>query len=154
MRTGTWLSWIGGVTLLLGVVACTQAPAPKSELYVCEAGKDGCPKAQTPTKRDSNELEETTQRTPDDELTPLKAEDDEDEQAPPPPSPPPPPPPAPVTGPFCSALENCCHNLLVAGITGSANQCVGVVKQNNETACAEKHQEYRTPDDFYDPVCF
>ncbi|MBX3232322.1 MAG: hypothetical protein KIT84_22110 [Labilithrix sp.] len=60
----------------------------------------------------------------------------------------------PKVGPSCAKLEECCANLRKAGITGSANQCDSVVADRNEVSCASVNEDYMTPDEFYDPVCF
>jgi hypothetical protein len=57
-------------------------------------------------------------------------------------------------GPKCTQLWACCANLRAAGITGSANQCDESALGNDELTCDIANENYKTPDDNYDPVCF
>lgn len=56
-------------------------------------------------------------------------------------------------GPKCTKLWACCYNLRQAGITGSANQCDDTALGNDELTCDIANENYKTPDDNYDPVC-
>ena len=57
-------------------------------------------------------------------------------------------------GPQCMKLWACCANLRAAGITGSADQCDDSALGNDELTCQIADENYKTPDDYYDPVCF
>jgi hypothetical protein len=57
-------------------------------------------------------------------------------------------------GPQCTKLWECCANLRAAGITGSADQCDDSALGNDELTCEIADENYKTPDDNYDPVCF
>jgi hypothetical protein len=57
-------------------------------------------------------------------------------------------------GPQCTKLWECCANLRAAGITGSADQCDESALGNDELTCQIADENYKTPDDYYDPVCF
>lgn len=57
-------------------------------------------------------------------------------------------------GPQCTKLWACCANLRAAGITGSADQCDDSALGNDELTCQIADENYKTPDDYYDPVCF
>lgn len=57
-------------------------------------------------------------------------------------------------GPKCTKLWACCYDLRQAGITGSANQCDNTALGNDELTCDVANENYKTPDDNYDPVCF
>lgn len=156
MRTGSaksWRIWGRGGALLLGgaaLAACTQPAPVKSDLYVCEAGQNGCPKKAEPAPRKQDPEAPPTRTTKTDEPD---ATDDEGRPREDEPTKPTPPPPSSV-GPECAALSDCCENLRVMGITGSANACLRTVRGNEETTCASEHQTYKTPDDYYEPVCF
>lgn len=128
-----------------GAAACTQA-ADKQPLVLCEDGTDcseltGSKKdkdKESSSKDDSSSdgtLESPTPSTPAPETDSGTT------------------PPTTELGPECTALKECCAALLAAGITGSAKQCDKVVLDGNEISCMSVHEDYKTPDEYYDPVC-
>lgn len=130
------------VTGLVMLIACAAPVATKSTVACDDNGK-ACPeqKAGTPTAKKPG----TTPVLP---VTPVISDRD---------------PPnvadagadtGPSIGPSCATLKTCCENLRKAGITGSANQCDTVVTDGNEVSCSSVNEDYKTPDDYYDPVCF
>jgi hypothetical protein len=129
---------------LISVAACSAADTSKTPLTVqCEPGSDDCPttKHQTPKKDPAPVDEQTGSEAPPPTTPP----------ATPPPATPPPATPPPALGAFCTKLQICCAALKKAGITGSARQCDEVVTAKSEVACSLMQDDFRTPDDSYDP---
>jgi hypothetical protein len=149
-----WLLAGGLLAGLAALVACTAPPPEKTPLVVCEAGQNGCPKEKKNKPGDDDDDDDGAE-TSESSLT--KGQDDPKKT---------PTPTASATdagsdsststiaGPNCRALEKCCDALDDARITGSGAQCRRTVDARNETSCRAAHEEYKTPDDYYDPVCF
>jgi hypothetical protein len=57
-------------------------------------------------------------------------------------------------GPSCETLHVCCGELRKAKITGSANNCDSIVAKRDEYFCMLANEDYKRPEDNYDPVCF
>jgi hypothetical protein len=57
-------------------------------------------------------------------------------------------------GPLCTALKACCVNVRAAEITGSADQCDRAVAAGDELGCYVLNEDFKKPEDTYDPVCF
>lgn len=171
---GRWL--LGFVAVSTLVVACAEPPPAKKRVAVAcdptvsecanansgssKSAKDGALKTTTgapleaPDSAKAKEAKAQADEEPS--AAPPAGEDDDDAVPLPTPRPEVPvdPPKEPTTGPSCTKLAACCTNLRNAGITGSANQCDTTVKGNDELTCDIQNENYKTPDDFYDPVCF
>lgn len=131
---------------LLMLIACAAPVATKSTI-ACDNDGAACPeqKAGTPVTNKpgtSSELPVTpvvVERAPPNETAPVVDAGVDS---------------GPAIGPSCTALKACCENLRKAGITGSANQCDTVVTDANEVSCSSVNEDYKTPGETYDPVCF
>jgi hypothetical protein len=153
-RNGRFVAGLVAGGSLIALIACSAAPPEKTPLVVCQAGENGCPKEKPADGKnkgdDDNENDDSsggalskgqddlTNKPP---TTPPKATPDGGADAGP-------------TGPSCRALKGCCESLRNAKFTGSAAQCERTVADNNEYSCYLTHEEYKKPDDYYDPVCF
>jgi hypothetical protein len=151
-----WLLAGGLLTGLAALVACTAPPPEKTPLVVCEAGKNGCPKEKANGKNnadddndDDDDSASALSRGQDDPTKPAgttptaSAKDAGTDSS-----------TTTIAGPNCRALEKCCDALDDARITGSGAQCRRTVEGRNEASCRTAHEEYKRPDDYYDPVCF
>lgn len=140
------------------VVACQDEPPAKS-VIVCEDQGKSCPEqtakpgpakgttkilpvTPVPVDRDAATAQANDAGT-DAALPPVESEDAG--------------PPGPLQGPpgpLCNDLSDCCTSLRNAGYSNLADQCDKTSAGLNETACATDHEDYRTPSDTYEPVCF
>ena len=170
---GRWVFGVVAVGTL--VVACAEPPPVKKKAAICDPSVSDCPtngprhtekdgtlKTTTGAPLEAPEAEAKKAKsgatagnasdagagaTDDDDDIPLPTprpdlpeEDDSD--------------PLAGVGPKCIALWSCCYDLRQAGITGSANQCDDTALGNDEITCEIANENYKTPDDYYDPVCF
>ena len=134
------LSWVlVGVSFVGAIVACAAPPTNKTPLLVCTAGEEGCPDEQAVNARERPASKTEVDRTEDELVAPVATSRDSGRDA------------AASLDPTCAALKPCCAALLAAKITGSAGQCDRVVADDNGYSCQLARNEYRTPDDFYDP---
>lgn len=164
--------WLAGL-LAVGtlVVACAEPAPARKKAAVCDPATTDCGPTSGPRKEQSDGTLKTTtgapleapdakskKETAPTSATPPAGGEETEPVADPDPIPFPPldldPPDLPAVGPKCSQLTDCCANLRTAGITGSANQCDETAAKNDEFSCDIANTLYKTPDDFYDPVCF
>jgi hypothetical protein len=171
--TARWVLGFVAIGTLIG--ACAQVPDVKRRPATCDPAVSKCGKTTGPHEEsDDGTLKTTTGAPLEAPDAPAKNAGSDDDSAssadvplptPRPDIPDDPPvdvdPPAdpaddPLAdvGPMCTTLWACCANLRAAGITGSADQCDDTAMQNDELTCDVANEAYKTPDDFYDPVCF
>jgi len=160
---------LGFVAIGSLVLTCAEPPpAKKATAAACDPSQTDCPAAsgaRPPTKDGTLKTTiGTPLESPDKKPKPVDPKAGEDESpntepteettTPTTPVPVPAERPEEELGPSCTKLKTCCENLRQAGITGSARQCDDTVAGKEELTCDIQNENYKTADDFYDPVCF